>query len=386
MNILHTVESYWPSVGGAQEVVKQISERLARKGHSVTVATSRDANRQAGAINGVQVREFDVSGNQTLGIRGEADVYQRFLLEGRFDIMMNYAAQQWSADLVYPILDRIPYRKVLAPCGFSGLYERRYQQYFKELPSHLMQYDQLVFHSNTYRDIQFARGHGINHYSVIPNAACEEEFASTDNTFRQRHDIPGEMPFLLSVCNHTRAKGHALVMEAFRQAHIGPAVLVIIGKPIGRTSCLPICQTKARLVALTSRGRKRVLLLDAPRSETLAAYKAADLFLFGSRLECSPLVLFEAVASRTPFISSACGNADEIVAWTDGGVIVPGKKNGDGTVSVEPQAMARMVEKLVADEPARTRMADAGFNAWRDRFTWDRITDEYEQLYRALIS
>jgi glycogen synthase len=37
MKILHTVEFYSPSTGGAQEVVKQLSERMAEKGHVVTV-------------------------------------------------------------------------------------------------------------------------------------------------------------------------------------------------------------------------------------------------------------------------------------------------------------------------------------------------------------
>ncbi len=41
MNILHTSEFYSPGVGGEQEVVKQLSERLAARGHEVTVATTR---------------------------------------------------------------------------------------------------------------------------------------------------------------------------------------------------------------------------------------------------------------------------------------------------------------------------------------------------------
>ena len=33
MKILHTVQYYHPIQGGAQEVVKQISEQLVRRGH-----------------------------------------------------------------------------------------------------------------------------------------------------------------------------------------------------------------------------------------------------------------------------------------------------------------------------------------------------------------
>jgi L-malate glycosyltransferase len=249
----------------------------------------------------------------------------------------------------------------------------------------MSRYDHLVFHSGTYRDIQFTREQGMTHYTVIPNGASGEEFATVDATFRHRHGIPEEMPLLLSVCNHTPLKGHGLVMEAFRQARTGPAALVIIGKPIGRLSCRPICRLKGGLIALFSSGGKRVLLLDAPRHETLAAYKAADLFLFGSRLECSPLVLFEAVASKNPFISTACGNAEEIAAWTGGGIIVPGKQNSYGTVTTSPRDMSRAIEDLVYDRDRRESMAEAGFKAWRERFTWDNIADQYERLYQTLV-
>jgi L-malate glycosyltransferase len=52
--------------------------------------------------------------------------------------------------------------------------------------------------------------------------------------------------------------------------------------------------------------------------ETVAAYQAADLFLFPSDIERSPVVLFEAMASRTPFLTTAVGNAEEIFGWSGG--------------------------------------------------------------------
>ena len=254
-------------------------------------------------------------------------------------------------------------------------------------PAHcrLGHYDHLVFHSHTYRDAKFAREHGLESFSVIPNGASRQEFDAVGQTFRQGYAIPEEMPLLLTVSNHTPLKGHGLVMEAFRLARTGPAVLVIIGKAIGRLSCLPICQARGGLIRAFTMGKKRVVLLDVHRTETLAAYKAADLFLLGSRLECSPLVLFEAVASGTPFISTACGNAEEIASWTGGGVIIPTRQNGDGTVTAEARAMAVAIEALLLDNNKRAAMAEAGVNAWRERFTWDHIADRYERLYQGLV-
>uniref|UniRef100_UPI00404774C9 hypothetical protein n=1 Tax=Algoriphagus sp. TaxID=1872435 RepID=UPI00404774C9 len=54
MKILHTFGFYFPSVGGAQEVVKQLSGRLAEHGHEVTVATTKLKNRKTLNMNGVK--------------------------------------------------------------------------------------------------------------------------------------------------------------------------------------------------------------------------------------------------------------------------------------------------------------------------------------------
>ena len=82
MRILHTVESYSPSVGGMQEVVRQLSERLAARGHDVTVATSKMGGREGDLLNRVRIREFDVSGNLVDGMRGDVSGYREFLRSG----------------------------------------------------------------------------------------------------------------------------------------------------------------------------------------------------------------------------------------------------------------------------------------------------------------
>jgi glycosyltransferase involved in cell wall biosynthesis len=381
MRILHTVEFYHPSRGGAQEVVKRISELLVRRGHQVTVATTRLPERREMVINGVRIAEFAISGNSARGFHGDTLEYFKLLRSGRFDVMMNYAAQQWATDLALPILDQIPYRKIIAPCGFSGLFWPGYAPYFRMLPERLSLYDHLIFHSTTYRDIRFAKDHGLNHLSVIPNGAAREEFAAPNGTFRERYDIPPDRPLLLTVGSHTFLKGHDLCMRALRRARIGPATLVVVGNTLGSLGCLPRCRRLARSVRWTTFGRKHVLLLDPPREDVVAAYHAADLFLFGSNIECSPLVLFEAMASRTPFISTACGNAEEIAAWSGSGTIILTRPMKKGFVTAKATDMARAIEQLLANHDERERQAEAGYQAWRRSFTWENIAEQYERVY-----
>ena len=383
MKILHTVEFYHPRVGGAQEVVKQISERLVRRGHDVTVATTAAPERTDDSVNGVRIQGFDIAGNQVRGYTGLTKVFQEFLLDERFDVMMNYAAQQWSADLVFPVLPRLSYPSVFATCGFSGLLLPEYVDYFKAMPETLSRYKQIILHSHTYRDAAFARQHGIGHTTVIPNAAAQEEFAVADPTFRKRYGISAEMPLLVTVGSHTGVKGHRLVIEAFRRARLGSAVLLIIGNLLNRSrGCLDDCRRRALRTTALSLGRKRVQVVDPPRADVVAALQAADLFVFGSNIECSPIVLFEAMAARTPFLTVGCGNAEEIIDWSGGGALVPSHMDANGMVQADVADMARGMEELMGDPRRRLQLAEAGHRAWQERYTWEKVAGMYEDVYQ----
>jgi L-malate glycosyltransferase len=380
LKILHCVEFYHPSPGGAQAVVRQVSRELVRRGHEVTVATTRLPHRDFAELDGARIEEFDVSGNAVHGLSGEVERYRSFVAEGGFDVVMTYAAQQWTTDALLPVLEEIRCGTVLAPCGFSGLEDPAYAAYFDDLPERLARFDELIFHSDTYQDIQFARGAGLENLNVVPNGAGREEFESTESDFRERHRIDPAAPLLLTVGPHNWLKGHALSIEGFRRAEIDGGTLIVIGNKPLRLGCQWDCLRRAFTTRIRSGGSKRVQILDVPREEVLAAYKAADLFVFGSQVEASPLVLFEAAASGTPFISTAVGNAEEVAEWTGGGVVVPSERE-EGRVKASPDTLAAEVTRLWSDEDARSRLAESGRSRWLAEFTWDRIAERYEEVY-----
>lgn len=391
MRILHTVELYDPSVGGAQEVVRQISTRLAALGHDVTVATTKLPGRRASMIDGVRVAEFAIAGNSAHGMRGDLDAYRDFVINGEFDVMMSYAVQQWTVDALLPVLDRIPYPHALAPCGFSGLHDPAYSRYFAEMPGWLRRFDALIFHSDRYQDIEFARRAGLERLTVIANGADEREFGDLDDLddralkLRARLGIDSDVPLLLTVGGHTGEKGHALTIAALRRLAVPRAALMVIGNnPLG-IGCRFSCPARARATTALSLGRKRVLMLALPRDEVVAAYRAADAFVFGSAIECSPLVLFEAMAAGTPFVTLDVGNAAEIAEWADGaGRVVPTERLARGRVTGRPADMATAVEELIVADGERISMGLAGRGAWERSFSWATIAGRYEELYADL--
>jgi glycosyltransferase involved in cell wall biosynthesis len=392
VRILHTVEFYAPSVGGAQEVVKQVSERLAARGHQVTVATTRLAQRTFDELNGVRIEGFAVSGNAVRGMTGEVDRYREFVRDGRFDVVMSYATQQWATDALLPIAGELDAASVLAPCGFSALHDPAYAGFFAALPEQLARYDRLVFHSSTYQDVAFAREHGLTNIDVIPNGADEREFGGDADErahrrarFRAEHGIADDEPLLLTVGSHTGGKGHSLVLSGLARLQGPRTTLALVGNTALGRGCLPGCRRRAQAVRVRSRGRHRALLLDPPREGVVDAYLSADLFVFGSRVECSPLVLFEAAAAGLPVVTVPVGNSAEIVEWTQGGVVVPAERR-NGLVLGRAAPMAAAIQDLLADPDRRRDMGERARLAWRERYSWDAVTDRYEGLYRELLA
>lgn len=393
MKILHTVEFYSPSVGGAQEVVKQLSEHLVSQGHDVTVATTKLSSRESKVINGVKIREFDVSGNAVRGYAGQ-DIkkYQRFLINGKYDVMMNYAAQQWATDLALEVIDQIKYPKVLVPCGFSGLYDVTYKMYFKNMPSFLNKYDASVYLSQNYRDFNFAKKHRIKNLFFIPNGADEREFVDTlqksEGQFREAYKIKPGNRLILSVSNHTGTKGHRETIEVFKQADCPNSTLMIVGDANLNAGCYGECFRSAwiynHFIAPFTFSNKRIIVTQLDRQSTLAAFHAAELFLFLSNLECSPLVLFEAAASGTPFLASRAGNSAEIAHWTGCGRTLSCQTTKPGFTTINTLKYAKELAILMKNKRLRTRMSVAGMKAWRNKYTWDKIAKMYEKLYKDL--
>lgn len=411
MKILHTVESYNPDIGGMAEVVKQLSERLVKLGHQVTVATSKNPQRKKKIINGVHIVEFNITGNLVRGLEGDAKKYENFLLNSKFDIITNFAAQQWATDIMLPLLDKIKAKKVNVPTGFSGLYLSKYKKYFENMKLWIKKYDLNVFLSNNYRDINFARKNKIKNNVLIPNGASAEEFLDYNYLdIKSLFNIHEDNFLILLVGSHVSLKGHKEAIEIFKKAKIKNATLLIVGSEISPTSkkywvmkiirkilfiflglrggCGERCRRSAFIFnssPLRLLDNKKIIIKSFQREQTISAYKQADLFLFPSNIECSPIVLFECMASRTPFLVSDVGNSVEINKWSKSGIILPTKKDHEGYSRVNIKKSSRILEIIYSNKKMRNMMAEAGFKIWKKKFTWQKIAERYDLEYKKLI-
>lgn len=374
MRILFTVEFYEPHKGGAEEVVKQLAERLVGFGHEVCVATTKIRERENKVINGVRVEEFAVSGKAVRGISGqpsEKQRYQQFVC-GDWDIVLNYAAEQWSTDLCFEVLDKMKAKKVLIPCGYS-LKKPAYYFYYQKLPEFLEKYDALVYMSSDYQDKKFGDEHGVGGKSVvIPNGASS--IGSDDLTFKKQYGIKTRY-VALTVANHYRAKGHDFVIRAFKKMNRQDTTLLIVGnipslglKRLGHMilGCYPFC-----LLADLFNGNIK-LLQGNDRSLVVSAYKTADVFLFGSSFEYAPLVMYESFAAKVLFVTREVGNV----------------RDHENLLKIvkTPEEMAKTANLYLDHQNERGKIIDAAFSEWQAKYNWEIIAKQYESLFNRLLS
>ena len=155
-------------------------------------------------------------------------------------------------------------------------------------------------------------------------------------------------------------------------------------KDIALSKLTPHARVQEWVDAINSQSEhKRALLLDLPRADLVQAYLAANLFVFASHVEYSPLVLFEAAAAGTPFLTSNAGNAKEIINWLGGGFMMNDSANLEGFRIIDPQMLADEIAALMNQRSLLQKTGQTIQNRWQEDFTWDAIARRYEQVLRG---
>jgi glycosyltransferase involved in cell wall biosynthesis len=106
-------------------------------------------------------------------------------------------------------------------------------------------------------------------------------------------------------------------------------------------------------------------------------YKAADVFVLPSieTFESFGIVNLEAMACGTPIIASKIGGIPDVI------------KNGENGLLVSPknhEALANAIVYLLKNEAMRSKMSENG-REFVKSYTWNRIAEAYEMVYRKVI-
>jgi L-malate glycosyltransferase len=376
MRILHIAQNYAPLVSGVPLVVGQISERMAARGHEVHVATGAVAGCPREEVrNGVFVHRFAVRGNAARGISGEARCFVDLVRSAQWDVVAAHCAQIWSTDLLFDLDLSVP--TVFVAHGI--LYnDPLYREYFPRLAEWLRKGTTMVSLARTgVDDGQFRRDHGLPDAVVIPNGVDTAEWNSPILGVRPAWRRTNG-PWLVNVSTHSPTKNHRALFGLARalggidaSAHITQigsghrATKWNLGRLGVRGGCYYRCAAAAPFV------RNLTMRLGVSRAETVSAVKEADIFVLTSAWEASPLVILEAMAAGTPFVTFDTGCVRE---------------HAGGLVVTSLPEMVEAARELLLNPELRRRLGEQGKARIAERHDWEVIATAYENLYARLAT
>ncbi len=177
---------------------------------------------------------------------------------------------------------------------------------------------------------------------------------------------------ILFVGRLVELKGLAYLIEAAaRLRDRVPARIVAIG----------IGPERERLEAL---ARERNIAVDfrnkVPDGELHTAFLTSDVLVLPSIIDARGdteglgVALLDAMSYCIPVIASRVGGIPDIIEDGVSGLLVP---------PADPQALADAIERVAGDPAFARRLAEAGRDRLRTRFSWDVITAKWDAVYRV---
>jgi glycosyltransferase involved in cell wall biosynthesis len=177
-------------------------------------------------------------------------------------------------------------------------------------------------------------------------------------------------PMLGTVCRISKEKGIPELLAAFGtvSAQLPQASLAIVGDGPERSAC----EEESRRLGVADRVR-----FLGNRDNMPDVYPLFDIYVQPSHTEGISLTMLEASSCALPIVATAVGGNREIVVDGETGRLVP-----PGNV----QAVAGALLALWANPDASRAMGQAARQRVVQRFSLDRMVDEYVDLYREILA
>ena len=369
MKIVQVCPKYLPERSGITTHVKEVSERLAAKGHDVRVLTTDPTGQlcQKELIGDVSVERY----------KSWAPLHLYHFSAGLLK-----ALKKVDCD----ILHCHGYQDFPPIAGFLAKGDRKFlvtlhsgwplipitrmlnDSYKALLWIALARADRIIFVSKSEFTHFFTRMPSISGFSprkfvLLPNGTDARKIQETGNWSRV---VPRGTKYILSVSGLRKYKGQDLLIKGFAKTRFAASEdvkLVIAGTG-------DYVRSLSKLIE-RMKLKDKVLLLDTPSDEEISLlYQNCTAFVLLSRFEAQPITVTDALAARKPTIVSLTPGLEDYV--TDGyarGIPYP----------PEASELARILEETIREPekyvPKNIRI-----------LSWDYVSESLEGLYEELLT
>ena len=387
MKILMLTWEYPPRiVGGIARVVHDLSKRLIKDGHEVTVVTYKDGDTPAyendKGVEVYRVENYMIHPNNFIDwimqlnfnlIAKATEIIQK---EGKFDVIHAHdwlvanAAKALKNAFDIPIVATI---HATEAGRNSGIHDDT-QRYINDT-EWLLTYEatEVIVNSNYMKNhVQGLFGLPFDKINVIPNGINLTNFNGVDRDydFRRQYAMDNEK-IILYVGRLVYEKGVQHLISAMPKIleNYHDAKLIIAGKG----GMLDELKGQAEAMGLSN----KVYFTGYLNSKQVQKmYKCADVAVFPSTYEPFGIVALEAMLAGVPTVVSDIGGLNEIV---DHGV------NGMKSYAGNSNSIAESVISLLYDKQLATNISKKAKQKVKEEFNWNKIAQDTHYIYEQAI-
>ena len=387
MRILMLSWEYPPRVvGGIARVVHDLSHRLIKDGHEVTVVTYRDGNvPYFEDDNGVQVYRVDnfmiqpnnfIDWVMQLNFNMIAKTGEIIAKEGNFDVihahdwLVAYAAKTLKTSYNTPIVSTI---HATEAGRNSGIREQQ-QKYINDTEWMLTYESSEVIVNSNYMKNEMQRLFGLpfEKINVVPNGVSPSNFtvSERDYDFRRKYAMDNEK-IILFMGRLVYEKGIQHLISAMPKIlnNYHDAKLIVAGKG----GMLGELQNEVNSLGL---GNKVYFTGQLSPKQVQKMYKCADIAVFPSTYEPFGIVAIEAMLSGVPTVVTDIGGLNEIV---DHGVT--GMKSYAGNAnSLADSILALLFDHKLCDTIVKNAKQEV-----KTKYNWTKIAQDTHFTYQKAI-
>lgn len=355
--------------GGAERLALELAAGLARRGHDSTLCVSRrPPEHELDAHQRDQERQVRDAGGRVLGLtrRSKADLASwrplvAFLRRERIQVLHAHmvASNAWAT-----VLGGMAGVPVIVSHEHTWSYEGRPLR--RLVDRHLIARGSDAFVAVSEADRQkmievegIAPGDAV----VIPNGIPDPP-APSGRDVRAELGVAPDRPLLLAFGRLDPQKGFDVLLDAV--GRLRDAVVVIAGEGEKRAEL----EERAARLGIADRVR-----LPGFRGDIPELLDAADVAVFSSRYEGSPLSVIECMAAGAAIVATRVGGVPELLEHERSALLVP---------SEDPAALAEALGRLIGDRALGARMGAAARERRQAEFDMDAMLERVEDLYERL--
>ena len=387
MKILMLTWEYPPRVvGGVARVVHDLSHRLIKDGHDVTVITYNEGNspeyENDRGVEVHRVNNYMINANNLIdwvmqmNFNMVAKANQLIAEKGNFDVihahdwLVAYSAKTLKNSYNLPIVATIH----ATEAGRNGGIHNELQRYLNDT-EWLLTYEaaEVIVNSNYMKnELQRLFGLPYEKINVVPNGVNTNIYngIEKDYNFRRKYAMDNEK-IILYVGRLVYEKGVQHLISAMPKILEGyhDSKLVIAGKG----GMIDELKAQANYLGL---GNKVYFAGYLGGDDLKKMYKCADVSVFPSTYEPFGIVALEAMLSEKPIVVSDVGGLNEIVDH---------RVNGMKSYAGNPNSIADSVLELLYDKKLAAECVKKAKNKVRNYYNWNKIAQDTHFTYQKAI-